>query len=66
MKIDAHVHIYETINGYGSRGELRPIGDGYARWANGDTVQLIPEGMGVYRFRRGRGSGISGRWRPAT
>ena len=51
MKIDAHVHIYETINGYGGRGELRPIGDGYARWANGDTVQLIPEGMGDTGFR---------------
>ena len=51
MKIDAHVHIYENINGYGGRGELRPIGHGRGRWANGDIVQLIPEGLGETGFR---------------
>lgn len=50
MIIDAHVHIYEHINGYGRYGELRAIGDGMARWANGDMVRLIPKGMGDKAF----------------
>lgn len=48
--IDAHMHIYERINGYGNRGELRPIGNGEARWANGDVVRLIPKGLGDTGF----------------
>lgn len=48
--IDAHVHIYERICGYGGRGELRAVGNGVARWANGDLHTLIPEGMGSTGF----------------
>lgn len=50
MITDAHVHIYEYINGYGKNGELRAIGNGLARWASGDVVRLIPEGMGDKAF----------------
>ncbi len=48
--IDAHAHIIERIAGFGSRGELRPIGNGKARWANGDEIFLIPPQLGSYDF----------------
>lgn len=44
--IDAHIHICEIIAGYCRRGEFRAIGNGKAAWANGDIVDLIPEGYG--------------------
>lgn len=48
--IDAHVHLVEIIAGYGRRGELRAIGDGKARWANGEVIDLIPNGYGDMNF----------------
>ncbi|MHC1772989.1 MAG: amidohydrolase family protein [Flexilinea sp.] len=48
--IDSHAHIYERICGFGGRGELRPIGDGRAKWANGEEEILIPEGLGDKGF----------------
>lgn len=46
--IDAHVHICEHINGWGSRGELRGLGKGKAIYADGKEFQLFPEYMGDY------------------
>lgn len=40
--IDAHVHICEHINGWGSRGELRGLGKGKAIYADGKEFQLFP------------------------
>ncbi|GLI18278.1 amidohydrolase [Tepidanaerobacter syntrophicus] len=48
--IDAHAHIIERIAGFGSKGELRPLGNGKARWANGDEIFLIPSQLGSYDF----------------
>lgn len=44
--IDAHVHIFEHFHGYCSLGEFRAIGNGRARWANGDEMQVFPEEFG--------------------
>lgn len=49
-KIDAHTHIFEVIAGFGPRGELRGIGGGKARWANGDEINLIPRDLGDRAF----------------
>ena len=48
--IDAHAHIAKPIAGYCRRGELRAIGGGKARWANGDVMKLIPDGYGDMDF----------------
>lgn len=48
--IDAHTHVIDTLAGFGPRGELRAIGDGKARWANGDVIHMIPQGMGDRSF----------------
>lgn len=46
MKImDAHLHIFEHVTGYGSRGEFRSLGNGSVRWANGDCDRMYPEGF---------------------
>ena len=45
-KIDAHAHIFERIASFGKCGELRPIGNGVCRWANGDEMAIIPKGYG--------------------
>jgi predicted TIM-barrel fold metal-dependent hydrolase len=50
LKIDAHVHVIDTIAGFGGRGELRGIGGGKARWANGEEVALIPPELGDRGF----------------
>lgn len=49
-KIDAHLHVAEIIAGYCRRGELRAIGNGKARWGNGEVFDLIPEGYGDKNF----------------
>lgn len=48
--IDAHIHLVEKIAGFCRRGELRAIGNGKARWANGDVMDLIPSGYGDKDF----------------
>lgn len=48
--IDAHTHIFEQLCGFGTRGELRPMGNGKARWANGDEIEMIPPGLGDRSF----------------
>lgn len=46
--IDAHAHVVQCIAGFTSRGELRAAGGGMARYADGQTFRMIPEGMGEY------------------
>jgi predicted TIM-barrel fold metal-dependent hydrolase len=48
--IDAHAHVIERIAGFGPKGELRAIGKGRARWANGDEIYMIPEELGDREF----------------
>ncbi|MDR1637738.1 MAG: amidohydrolase [Treponema sp.] len=50
LKIDAHVHVIETIAGFGGRGELRGCGGGKARWADGEEISLIPPDLGDRGF----------------
>ena len=49
--IDCHVHIVETIAGFGREGELRAVGDGSgrARYAGGSVIQLLPRQFGADR-----------------
>lgn len=48
--IDGHAHICKYINGIGSEGELIPIGNGYATYASGKTIKMIPDGYGDTGF----------------
>lgn len=48
--IDAHVHVFPNMQGFRGEGELYPLGNGKGRWANGDVVQMIPEGLGDIGF----------------
>ncbi|MDD3347397.1 amidohydrolase [Oscillibacter sp.] len=48
--VDAHAHIFDVVAGIGACGELRAIGNGRVRWANGDEMDMIPQGMGEDRF----------------
>lgn len=45
--IDAHAHVVQYIAGTGSQGELRACGGGCARYATGQTIQMIPEEIGT-------------------
>ena len=49
--IDCHAHLVQYIAGTGSGGELRSIGGGMARYANGQTVRMIPEQFGTEGVR---------------
>lgn len=44
--IDAHAHVAQYIAGFTSRGELRGIGGGKARYATGEIFQMFPESLG--------------------
>ncbi len=48
--IDAHAHVFDRLCGFGSEGEMRPIGDGMVRWADGKEQRVIPKGMGDASF----------------
>jgi predicted TIM-barrel fold metal-dependent hydrolase len=48
--IDAHVHTNEHMAGYGCRGELRMLGNGRGRWATGEEMRLLADGMGANAF----------------
>lgn len=48
--IDAHAHVFEKLAGFNGKGELRAVGKGKARWASGETVDMIPEELGEYSF----------------
>ena len=49
-KIDVHTHVIDVVAGFGYRGELRAIGGGKVRWANGDELVLIPPELGDRSF----------------
>lgn len=44
--IDAHAHVVQCIAGFTSRGELRAAGGGMAKYADGTSFKMIPDGMG--------------------
>jgi hypothetical protein len=46
--IDAHVHVVQYIAGFTSRGELRGIGGGKAKYCDGQTFQMIPPELGDF------------------
>jgi len=46
--IDAHAHIAQYIAGFTSRGELRGIGEGMAKYADGSSFRMIPPELGEY------------------
>ena len=48
--IDAHLHVFNNMQGFRGEGELYPIGNGRGRWANGDIIEMIPEGLGDHSF----------------
>lgn len=48
--IDAHVHIYERLSGFGPKGEARAIGNGMVEWATGLRERFLKEGHGDYGF----------------
>lgn len=49
-KIDTHVHIFPNLQGFHGKGELVPAGGGMGRWATGEEVRMIPEGLGESSF----------------
>lgn len=49
-KIDAHVHVFGVLKGFRGEGELCPLGNGRARWANGQVVDMIPPELGDKEF----------------
>jgi predicted TIM-barrel fold metal-dependent hydrolase len=48
--VDAHVHVIEHIAGFGRKGEFRAVGNGKARWVDGEEAQIIPRGWGDKSF----------------
>lgn len=44
--IDAHAHIAQYIAGFTSRGELRAVGAGKAKYSTGEIFQMFPPEMG--------------------
>lgn len=48
--IDSHIHVCKYINGQGSKGELIPLGNGMATYADGNPFRMIPEGLGDTGF----------------
>lgn len=50
MVIDAHMHLMEHLAPFCAKGEGRPIGNGKVRFATGEEVRMIPEGMGEYSY----------------
>lgn len=49
-KIDAHVHVFGALKGFRGEGDLYPLGNGRARWANGQVVDMIPPELGDREF----------------
>ena len=44
--IDAHAHVVEHLHGFARGGELRAVGHGRARWADGSEFLIFPETLG--------------------
>lgn len=48
--LDAHCHVFEYLSSFRGEGEIRAIGGGKARWANGQIVSMIPPHLGDKGF----------------
>ena len=48
--LDAHTHVFEYLSSFRGEGEIRAIGGGKARWANGQIVEMIPPELGDKGF----------------
>ena len=48
--LDAHCHVFEYLSSYRGEGEIRAIGGGKARWANGQVISMIPPELGDKGF----------------
>ena len=48
--LDAHCHVFEYLSSYRGEGEIRAIGGGKARWANGQIVSMFPAELGDKGF----------------
>ena len=48
--LDAHCHVFEYLSSYRGEGEIRAIGGGKARWANGQVVSMMPPELGDKGF----------------
>ena len=48
--LDAHCHVFEYLSSYRGEGEIRAIGGGKARWANGQIVSMMPPELGDKGF----------------
>lgn len=44
--IDAHIHLCQSLNGFGAKGELRCIGGGFVEYADGSSFQMFPKELG--------------------
>lgn len=44
--IDAHVHVFERIKGFGFAGEMRPVGQGRIQLDTGEVSQMFPAEFG--------------------
>ena len=44
--IDVHAHVVENLHGFSRGGELRAVGGGMARWADGNEFLLFPRELG--------------------
>lgn len=50
MIIDAHVHVFDRIWGYGRRGESRAVGNGVVRFATGEEMRILPDDIQGHGF----------------
>ena len=48
--LDAHTHVFEYLSSFRGEGEIRAIGGGKARWANGQIVEMLPPELGDKGF----------------
>jgi predicted TIM-barrel fold metal-dependent hydrolase len=50
--IDCHTHVFKTITGLGSQGDLRSIGGGRARWPNGKEIQVTVDKSDDFSYNK--------------
>lgn len=48
--IDVHAHVFESLKGYGGKGEMTAIGGGLGRWASGEVCKMVPPELGEKEF----------------
>lgn len=49
-KIDAHLHLVNTISGFNGNGRLNMLGNGDAIWDDGTLIHLLPDDYGQTDF----------------